>query len=106
MFNSEPEFEKREAVVRYAIGGVLALLAPFLIIAAIISLPDRHSLVVFIPWYGWLLGLLLIGIVGIHLLPVKQWTKAAMTACYVPGGAFVFAGFFLSYACAFYGDCL
>ncbi|NCQ64723.1 MAG: hypothetical protein GW757_12475 [Alphaproteobacteria bacterium] len=59
--------------------------------------------------HGWWLvpgGFLAAGIAGIHLLPVGRWTKAVLTACYVPlglGSIFIFT---LIWACHCCGGCL
>ena len=116
MSDEERSFSAGEKAWRIALCCILVVVVPVATIVIFSEPPDfsrsaalEGSIGTWLRVNGWWLtlgGFLAAGVVGIHLLPVGRWTKAALTACYVPlalGSIFVFA---LMWACHCCGGCL
>ena len=116
MFSEERTYSAGEKAWRIAVSFVLVVVLPIAAIVIFTAPPDfsepgppEGSVESWLRDNGWWLAFasfLAAGIVGIHFLPVGRWTKAGMTALYVPlgmGGIFIFA---LIWACHCCGGCL
>jgi len=108
MFDQEDHESRAALALRWLCGLFLALVAPFGLLALLIGPPDfdadpdRFR----IPWYLVWVGLVVPGVLGIHLMPIKKSWKGILTTFYVPACLVATAFFTFWYACKYYGGCL
>ena len=115
MFDEERTYSAVEKVWRIAVCFLLVVVLPMAAIVIFTAPPDftkpgpiDGSVEAWFSDNGWWLALaafLAAGIVGIQFLPIGRWTKAGLTALYVPlgiGGIFIFA---LTWGCYCCGGC-
>ena len=85
------------------------LFTPFLLVTISILLEDPmspNSIDYVFPWYIYLAVFVVIGVVGIHILPIANWLKGVFTAISVVVMPFGILLYSVSLACSLGFGCL
>lgn len=111
MYNQRSRSPARKAGIKYAIGGLLALVVPFALMSTIMIVIGKHipggpPPKIELPFYVWLGLMILPGILGVEILPIKRIAKGLLLACYLPLMTVALIFYSLWSACTFHSECL
>ncbi|MEO9461488.1 MAG: hypothetical protein ABJ242_02020 [Marinomonas sp.] len=107
-YTEEREYTGKGQILRWLIGAAF-LIAPFIAVTVSIYFEDPmspNSVDYVFPWYVYLAVFVVLGVIGIHVLPIARWLKGILTAISVVVLPFGIMLYSVSLACSLGFGCL